>query len=215
MVDRVGNGVGYTYPTMNEKRINTNTTGTGEKFQLDYGKEGAIYEPSSEAVKKQQEQKSVTAQTSAEKERETEGVRLTLSGAAIDGAQSPDKSKTGTGGILDAVTDVVNKLFDTIKKVFAIIWNDETTQDVSEEVNTADMADIKPEVGVEKSVEKPKTQFEKAKEEAEAFLASQEGKKAARNSDLLTYYDKHGSVVSVSPSDRQRILYGDKNQIEV
>ena len=62
---------------------------------------------------------------------------------------------------------------------------------------------------------KPKTKFEQAKAEAEAFLASSEGKKVARNSDLLTYYDKHGIVVNMSPSDKQRILYGDKNQIEV
>ena len=84
------------------------------------------------------------------------------------------------------------------KKFFLSIWNEEP----------------KAETQVPK-VEEPKTQFEKAKAEAEAFLSSAEGKKAARNSDLLTYYDKHGFVINVSPSDRQRILYGDKNQIEV
>lgn len=54
MVDRVGNGPGYGYPQINEKKVNTGVAGTGEKFQLDYGKEGAVYEPSSESLKRQE-----------------------------------------------------------------------------------------------------------------------------------------------------------------
>ena len=111
-----------------------------------------------------------------------------------------DKDNVSSDSILDTVKGFVNSIVDGIKKLFSSIWNDEPQEAAVTEVT---------------ETEKPKTQFEKAKAEAEAFLASEEGKKAARNSDLLTYYDKHGTVVQVSPSDRQRILYGDKNQIEV
>lgn len=204
MVDRVGNNLGYGYPQVNEKKVNTNATGTGEKFQLDYGKEGAIYEPSSEALKKQQAEKEKTTRIDSPSKAEENGVRLTLSGVAVEPDRMAEKEGNAESvGILEKVTSIVNKVIDVIKGFISSIWNDEpkvVDEQMPEKIDAS---------------EKPKTQFEKAKAEAEAFLASAEGKKVARNSDLLTYYDKHGSVISVSPSDRQRILYGDKNQIEV
>ena len=205
MVDRIGNGPGYGYPQVNEKKVNTNAAGTGEKFRLDYGKEGAIYEPSSEALKKQQAEKNVVSKTDNATKAEENGVRLSLSDAAERSRVKENETSSGIG-IFDTVTRAVNKALNAIKEFFAGIWNDEPA--------TGENTVQKNETEVTKT-EKPKTRFEEAKAEAEAFLASTEGKKAARNSDLLTYYDKHGTVVSVSPSDRQRILYGDKNQIEV
>lgn len=200
MVDRVGNGPGYNYPSLNERKVNNGATGAGEKFQLDYGKEGAIYEPSSEALKRQQEDKKAIARTVDNLKTKEDGVHLTLSSSVLKQDETVDDAQAlHGGGIFDALTEIVDKIMGAIKDFFSSLWNDEpTVNDLTNEVT-----------------EKPKTQFEKAKAEAEAFLASTEGKKVARNSDLLTYYDKHGSVVNVSPSDRQRILYGDKNQIEV
>lgn len=210
MVDRVGNGPGYGYPQINEKKVNTGATGTGEKFRLDYGKEGAIYEPGSDAVKKQQAEKKTTSQLTNAAKAEEEGVRLTLSGSAPNTLEQTKNADTAqSASIIDAVTTWVNKIIEGIKGLFSSIWNDETSEKVEE---TPEKVEETPET---KSETKPKTQFEKAKAEAEAFLTSAEGKKIARNTDLLTYYDKHGTVISVSPSDRQRILYGDKNQIEV
>lgn len=203
MVDRVGNGPGYGYPQINERKINTGVSDTGEKFQLDYGKEGAIYEPSSESLKRQEKENSATLKTKEASKTAEDGVRLTLSTEAVDKNNSEKKENGSSSSILDAVTNIVNGIIDIIKQFVSRIWDD-TPQEV---INT-EVLDVP-------KVEKPKTEFEKAKAEAEAFLASEEGKKAARNSDLLTYYDKHGTVVQVSPSDRQRILYGDKNQIEV
>ena len=43
-------------------------------------------------------------------------------------------------------------------------------------------------------------------------LLTDNGKKtAARNSTLLTYYDKNGRMVEPNASDRERILHGDRN----
>ena len=217
MVDRVGSNPGYGYPQVNDKKVNTNTTGTGEKFQLDYGKEGAIYEPSSEALKRQQAEKTSLKKAEESAKAEEDGVRLTLSSAATEQVKNEADTGTLTGGILDAVTSIVNKVFDVIKGFISSIWNDEPKVNDSVDVSDigAEAYEKSTAIPEEIKVEKPKTQFEKAKAEAEAFLASSEGKKVARNSDLLTYYDKHGTVINVSPSDRQRILYGDKNQIEV
>lgn len=205
MVDRVGNGPGYNYPQVNERKVNNGATGAGEKFQLDYGKEGAIYEPSSEALKKQQEEKKIANRAADVSKAEDEGVRLTLSSTAVRNEEEAKQAgEVQAGGILEMVTSVVNKVIDTIKNFFNSIWNETPTAETTGAI-----------VETENTTTKPKTKFEQAKAEAEAFLASSEGKKVARNSDLLTYYDKHGTVVNMSPSDKQRILYGDKNQIEV
>ena len=203
MVDRVGNGPGYGYPQINEKKVNTGVAGTGEKFQLDYGKEGAIYEPSSESLKKQEKEKEATLKAKADSKATEDGVRLTLSSEAVENNNFENTDNGSLGGILEKVTNAVNDVIGIIKQFVSRIWND-----APQEKNATDVLSVP-------KTEKPKTEFEKAKAEAEAFLASEEGKKAARNSDLLTYYDKRGTVVQVSPSDRQRILYGDKNQIEV
>lgn len=211
MVDRVGNGVGYGYSQIPEKKINTGATGTGEKFQLDYGKEGAVYEPSNEALKKQQEQKNVEGKSNTKqaKSLEDNGVRLTLSNTEKGNLEtSPKVDESVVKSLLTVVTNIVNKAVETVKNFFDRIWNDEPKQEsvLEEEKNTVTQAEL---------TAKPQTKFEQAKAEAEAFLASGEGKKVARNTDLLTCYDRHGTVVTVSPSDRQRILYGDRNQIEV
>lgn len=43
-------------------------------------------------------------------------------------------------------------------------------------------------------------------------LLTDNGKKAvAKNSTLLTYYDKSGKLTQISASDRERILHGDRN----
>ena len=33
----------------------------------------------------------------------------------------------------------------------------------------------------------------------------------AKNSTLLTYYDRNGKLIQINASDRERILHGDKN----
>ena len=43
-------------------------------------------------------------------------------------------------------------------------------------------------------------------------LLTEDGNKTlARNSTLLTYYDKTGKIADVNVSDRERILHGDRN----
>ncbi|MCH5254031.1 MAG: hypothetical protein J1F41_03835 [Lachnospiraceae bacterium] len=47
-------------------------------------------------------------------------------------------------------------------------------------------------------------------------LLTDDGKKTiARNSTLLTYYDRNGRMVEPSASDRERILHGDRNTREL
>ena len=229
MIDRVGNGTGYDYSPVNEKKINNGAVSTGEKFQLDYGKEGAIYEPSREGLKKQQEEKKLSSQLQDLAQGEEAGVHLTLSGTDHNQEkETSEKEESSISVIIQRVTSIVNKAIEFLKALWSRIWNDAPEKEVSEdqaidetlEINNEDTATLletmeATEETESEKISKPLTQFEKAKAEAEAFLSSAEGKKVARNSDLLTYYDRHGVTVTVNPSDRQRILYGDKNQMGV
>ncbi len=46
-------------------------------------------------------------------------------------------------------------------------------------------------------------------DDVSAFLADYGGRHLAKNSDLLTQYDRTGHIVNVDPSDRRRILQGE------
>lgn len=49
-------------------------------------------------------------------------------------------------------------------------------------------------------------------EEIQAFLTNYHGRRLAKNSDLLTYYDRTGKRVSVDPSHRRLILQGNRGE---
>lgn len=191
MIDRVENAVSYDYPKINDSKLHSGASGTGEKFQLDYQEK--------------------------DKKTEEEGVKLTLSDNGYDKLEAsrkhtyesfyqrketPIKNESiGENSLVKSIRGFVEKVLLAVKDIFQKIWNDSET--LPEETNT------------EKAEEKQYSEFDKLKKDAEDFLNSAEGKKAAKNTDLLTYYDRRGTVISVNASDRQRILYGDKNQIEV
>lgn len=108
----------------------------------------------------------------------------------------------------DMAKETIQKVIGTVKEFFISIWR--------EEKNVEDtVIDTVIDTGEDVGIPKKQSRFELAKAEAQKFLASEEGKKAVRNSDLLTRYDRHATVVNLSPSDRQRILYGDKNQLNI
>ena len=54
-----------------------------------------------------------------------------------------------------------------------------------------------------------------SKKEIEDFLSNHGEKQLARNTDLLTQYDKRGSLVGLNSSDKDLILHGNKNQIKL
>lgn len=51
--------------------------------------------------------------------------------------------------------------------------------------------------------------------EIEAFLSNNGEKHLARNTELLTQYDKKGSIVGINSYDRDLILHGNRNQIKL
>ena len=51
--------------------------------------------------------------------------------------------------------------------------------------------------------------------EIQDFLSEHGERHLAKNSDLLTQYDRSGSIVGLDRSDKERILHGDRNEIEL
>lgn len=51
--------------------------------------------------------------------------------------------------------------------------------------------------------------------EIESFLSNNGEKRLARNTELLTQYDRKGSIVGINSYDRDLILHGNRNQIKL
>lgn len=51
--------------------------------------------------------------------------------------------------------------------------------------------------------------------EIQDFLSNHGERHLAKNSDLLTQYDKRGFIVGINRSDKELILHGGKNEIKL
>ena len=86
------------------------------------------------------------------------------------------------------IRDFLQQAVSAIKDFFYKIWND---------------------VPAEEKVEKASQDTRKAPVTAEEL--TKDIKYVARNSDLVTYYDRSGKLVQPNASDKERILHGDRN----
>lgn len=221
MVNRVDGNRYYEYT----KTQNLNVQDTGEKFSLDYKQEEL---PGG----KSQKDKEVSEQEK-QKAAEQSGVRVDISGygrtaEAEKKAASLKKRETAIQGqtVLSMIQDIFRTAIAAFRDFFDKIWNepkpDGAEQDVLEAVQ-------QEEPQIQQDAEQPETAESFYRKEARLnqeiqpylrkgdlnqviSLLTDNGKKtAARNSTLLTYYDRNGRMVEPSASDSQRILYGDRN----
>lgn len=139
---------------------------------------------------------------------------------------------------LNSIRDFVTTAITTVKEFFYKIWNDpqpenenpETIEQIAVREETAEsMADTAGAIGAEQfdtpldALNAYHQNEERLDREIQPYLRSGDlnqvislltdnGRKAAaRNSTLLTYYDRNGKMVEPNASDRERILYGDRN----
>lgn len=120
-------------------------------------------------------------------------------GAAIDGA---DTTVDADAAIDDA---------DTIGTVDAVIDDADTVGAVD-----ADLADAEDEDAYQMTRERLEEEIRpylrnKDMQQVLNLLTDNGRRTVAKNSTLLTYYDKKGRITQPTASDRERILYGDKN----
>lgn len=187
--------------------------------------EGVIYEPDNgrrPEYKTLEQAKAEVAKEDAEAAKanlhsrfDGPGVAVELSTQAVQASETAKKQAArGESSILDILRDTWKQFVEFIKG----IWNGGEEVAVSEaEAVAAEDEDITTtdvEIGEKTSaasdeVVKASVKQQNSPEEIAAFLADYGGRHLAKNSDLLTQYDRSGKIVGPSPSDRRRILQGE------
>ena len=237
MIYRVGDGDNPAYDYSSQLKPAKNTE-SQEKFSLDRQKEQAVPDKKKEEKGEDKElhvkpggdirKQGVRLELSGKGEAEREQEKETVYGAKAKDAQS------------GSVFAIFKSLLQSFKDFLYKIWNEpeETvfSEDVTPEeaeryteeyyrlkgidretvVKTDAVVTSEPEVDVKaieaERDEKIRKQLRSGNLEQVINLLTDDGKRSiAKNSTLLTYYDKSGKLTQLSASDRERILHGDRN----
>lgn len=216
MVNRVDGNYYNDYSQM--KSVNT-VSDNGEKFSLDYRQENL---QSEETEKEDQHSKSAKARKEAA---ERNGVKLELSKDAAPAAAKWDKPQavkeqptSETKSFFASIQEVFTDIMQYVKDFFYKIWNDAAeTEMVDEQDNVTGEESF--EATLQENLRRTQATEEELLKKALHtgdlpqvidILTENGTKTIAKNSTLLTYYDKNGRVVEPSASDRERILHGDR-----
>lgn len=187
------------YPKIDSS--SANLTGNSEKFSLanetpqnekektdELKEQGVLLELSGQATGKNQASAQQTAQTTNDAVEETDSSAFHL--------------HSFLGSILQRITSV----WQTVAQSISRFWNDdgqakdaqtEETSSLEEAALTQELHSFNEAILTEKTSPMEDT-------------ASSESPTLAKNSDLLTYYDRTGRIITVQGADRNRILNGDK-----
>ncbi len=226
MINRVDGNNYYTYT--GQKKIEI--PDTGEKFNLDY--------KNNESSPETKDKKGISDQ---EKQQQTkrDGVVLELSGRGRDAgsdrqrqtetAKTQSESKPGRVPLLKTIQTYVMAVITAVREFIYNIWNDPSQEGVSQDVQLLEDIPQEPMESIDVSDETSALDLEEEcrDREIQEFLRigdmdqvinllTDNGKKTiARNSTLLTSYDKNGKVVEPSASDMERVLHGNRNTWEL
>lgn len=216
-------------------------TGNGEQFGLAYQRAQEEVSENDEKDKKDQSEESGAVGSGRQRTVMQGGVRLELSGSgqayggtAID---SEKQSETVGHGIVDTIRTWITALLRSLKEIFYRIWNDPApSEDIVPEDEAGEAAEperLSEEYRALKNLEELQDPEAAAKQQMEReanknaeiqkllrsgdmeqviSLVTENGQKSmAKNSTLLTYYDRSGKIAPLSASDQERILHGDRS----
>lgn len=236
MVNRVDGNRYYEYT----KTQNLSVSDTDEKFSLDY-KQNELSDQKSQKDKevserekqKAAEQSGVRVDISGYGRRSTEAERKQAS--PVKGRETVKQGPS----LFAVIQDIFKTAIATFRDFFDKIWNEPQTENAAQETleigqeneqqNFSELMNESIQSVQDTEAEQPETMESFYQNEARLNqeiqpylrkgdlnqvinLLTDNGKKtAARNSTLLTYYDRNGRMVEPSASDSQRILYGDRN----
>lgn len=210
------------------ERINSPQTRASYTQQED--REGVIYEPETSRkpeYKTLEQTKAEVAREEAEAARanlhsrfDGPGVEVELSREATRAAEAAREAQTE-----QSIWDIVKSTWIQIVDMFKAFWtggegvgvedNDSQMDELQTNAIQMDVVQAdstqegKPQDGV--LLEGTKFSPQNEAEDIAAFLVDYGGRKLAKNSDLLTQYDRSGRIVGPSASDRRRILQGEGN----
>ncbi len=217
MIYRVGENETNAYEQNRLKSAQTSSN--GEKFNLNqYTQPDA-----SDADKKEtdvEEQRVRIAPGGSELKRD--GVVVQLSGSAsrqksVEDTKA-DASQTFSfqdiRNLLEKLQHWANRFVSVVKETLYRIWNDPPAEGTVEEANKTDETGDLPKgfPGRERLTEEYKREKSLSGYEEMMNTVTGNGERTlAKNSTLLTYYDRSGKLTQINASDRERILHGDRN----
>lgn len=223
MIYRVGDGDNPAYDYSSQLKPAKNTEGQ-EKFSLDRQKEQTAPEKKEEKGedKKLHEKPGVDIRK--------QGVRLELSGKGTQGNEVEEKAvqrdeaaDTRSGSLISFFKSLLQSVRDFLYQ----IWNEPSTETVISEDVTPEEAErytqeyykikgIDPQEQEAERDERIRKQLRSGNLEQVISLLTDDGRRTmAKNSTLLTYYDKSGKLTQLNASDRERILHGDRHVREL
>ena len=216
MVNKIDGNNYYVYTKPKQVNIPDNN----EKFSLDYEKDRL-----QAGLKDEKE----ISDTGKEQAAERSGVRIEISGKGMEQQKQAETAEhpntSGTTSLLDTIRTFLTAAVTAIKDIFGNIWNnplpEDAVKDTSEISAMADTPENIDSAAISGNTETPEAEnsereiqkhLQNGDMEQVIKLLTDNGKKMpARNSTLLTAYDRNGRMVQLDASVRQRTLYGDKN----
>ena len=237
VVNRVNGNDYYDYSKLKMPDA-ADKTGSGDQFSLAYQR---AHEENDEKEQKDKSDGLDVAEAGRPRTVMQSGVKLELSGNAqtLDAAKSDSASQPRPAGqgLVDTIRTWVTTFVQSVKEILYRIWNDPTPQeDVSGQDETAEANEPErlseeylalknleelqnPEAAATRQMEREAKRDEEIQKllrsgdmEQVVNLVTENGRKAmAKNSTLLTYYDRSGKITPLSASDQERILHGDRN----
>ena len=224
MINRID---GNQYNDYNAAKTVNNIKDSGEKFSLDYK---GSYKKQDDLQSEETGEKDSAAGKEKPSTTEKNGVRLEIS---RDGQKAGEKRKQvketsaglsqATMPFLETVQKFVTDFIQTVRDLFNRIWNEPQAE---ESVQSSDVTSEEAEryteeyltakgltekAPVDKDTEIQKYLHSGNLDQVISLLTDNGHKTIAKNSNLLTYYDRSGRITQINPSDRERILHGDRN----
>lgn len=200
--DRINSG----QSVMNNRRVDAGQSKDTPAFSLlQDGDGGVIYEPSAPkerektlAQKQAENRKEVKPDTDVHSKFDGPGVKVELSTQGVTRLE-----ETKAPGLLDSIKSVFLRIRDAISK----FWNETGETEIEAEEAEAEVQ----EAIANQEIQAPAIQELKNDPESIAkFMVDYGGRHLAKNSTLLTQYDRNGNITAPSPSDSRRILQGDR-----
>lgn len=237
LVNRINGNDYYDYTKLKMPDA-ADKTGSGDQFGLAYQR---AQEESDDNDKKDMADELGAAETGKPRTVMQSGVKLELSGNAqtLNSAKEDiDNKPLPVGqGLMDMVRSWIVTFVQAVRELLYKIWNDPTpqedlsVQDIAAETDEPERLSEEylvlknleglqnPEAAATRQMER---EDEKEKEiqkllrsgdmERVISLVTENGQKTmAKNSTLLTYYDRSGKIAPLSASDQERILHGDRS----
>lgn len=205
MIDKIDGGSPYDYPKITNKRSAglhaydaawQNAVSEKEK----QGDPGVILDIGANREKKQPEKEQLQSQR--------------------------DRTETSGGGFTwEQLKASVRSMISFLKETWRTIWEDapaEEKKDPAETTDDAEQIAAQNEAWADERIEEAEKQVQmqavlKSRNlDSLAAILSENGKKhLAKNTTLLTIYDRRGRIVAIDEAERERILHGDKNFIKL